>query len=297
MHVFVTGATGVVGRRVVPLLLHAGHQVTAAGRNPNKLRRLQDQGIRAEAVNLFDLAAVGRAVAGAEAIVNLATAVPPPGPRMFLPWAWRPMDRVRRKVSRNLVDAALAGETVERIVQESFAPIYADAGDTWVDETAPVRPARYNRSVLAAEDSADRFTRAGRVGVVLRFGLFYGPDDTATAALLDAVRRGWFPLPGRPQAYLSWISHDDAASAVVAALGVPAGIYNVVESAPRRRRDTADTIARRLGVRPPRFLPTWATSVAGVVGATMAKSLRISNRKLREASGWAPRSGAVEELA
>jgi len=206
---------------------------------------------------------------------------------MFLPGAWRPMDRVRRQVSRNLVEAALAGGTVQRMVQESFAPIYAAAGDDWVTESSAVRPARYNRSVLEAEAQAERFSQMGGAGVVLRFGLFYGPGDPATTTLLDAVRRGWFPLFGRPEAYVSWIAHDDAAGAVVAALSVPAGIYNVVEDEPKRRRELADGLARLLGVRPPRFLPGWATPLVGAVGGTIARSLRISNRKLRAASGWA----------
>jgi len=93
-----------------------------------------------------------------------------------------------------------------------------------VDESAPVRPARYNRSTLDAEAAAERLTKSGGAGVVLRFGMFYGPDDAATRQLLDAVRRGWFPPFEKPQGYTRWLAHDDAANAVVAALGVPAGV-------------------------------------------------------------------------
>ncbi len=176
-----------------------------------------------------------------------------------------------------------------RFVQESFAPLYADAGDAWVDESAPVRPANYNRSALDAEAQADRFSRAGRVGVVLRFGMFYGVGDPATLQMLETIRRGWFPLFGRPEGYATWVSHEDAASAVVASLGVHAGIYNVVESEPLRRRELAEGIARLLGVRPPRLLPGWAGRLAGSVGDAIGRSLRVSNRKLGKASGWAPR--------
>jgi nucleoside-diphosphate-sugar epimerase len=107
--------------------------------------------------------------------------------------------------------------------------------------------------------------------------------------LLDSVRRGWFPLVGRAEGYASWVSHDDAAAAVVAALGVPAGTYNVVEQEPMQRRQLADAIARLLGVRPPRLLPAWVTRFTGSVGETLARSLRVSNRKLERASGWRPR--------
>jgi nucleoside-diphosphate-sugar epimerase len=288
MRVFVTGATGAIGRRAVPLLVELGHQVTAVGRTPEKRAGLERLGARAVDVNLFDAAAVRRAIGDAEAICNLATAVPP-GVRGFLPWSWRAMDRIRRRVSANLVDAALAGGTVGRIVQESFAPIYADGGDSWLDESAAVRPARYNRSVLDAEEQADRFTHAGRTGMVLRFGFLYGPGDAMTLQLVDAVRRGWYPLFGRPEGYSSWAAHEDAATAVVAALGVPAGVYNVVDDQPLRRRELADGIARLVGAKPPRFLPAWATPLGGVVGGTLARSLRVSNRKLRRVGGWEPR--------
>jgi 2-alkyl-3-oxoalkanoate reductase len=288
MCIFVSGATGVLGRRVVPLLLEAGHEVIAVGRTPEKRRLLEQRGARAVDVDLFDAAAVRRAIEGAEVICNLATAVPP-GIRAFLPLSWRAMDRVRRQVSANLVDAALDAGTVQRVIQESFAPIYADGGDAWLDESSVVRPAPYNRSVLDAEANAERFTRAGRVGVVLRFGWLYGPGDAFTLQLVDGVRRGWFVLLGPPDGYFSWAAHDDAARAVVAALGVPAGAYNVVEDEPLRRRDLANGIARLLGVPRPRLLPRWVARYGGSVVETFARSVRISNRKLKGASGWAPR--------
>ena len=287
MRVFVTGATGVLGRRAVPMLIELGHAVTAVGRTREKRQTLERAGARAVDTDLFDPESVRRALEGMEAVCNLATAVPR-GFRVFLPGAWRPMDRIRRQVSANLVDAALAGGSVGRIVQEAFAPIYADAGDAWVDETSPLRAARYNRAVLDAERQMDRFSRAGRVGVVLRFGWLYGPGDDQSLMLVDAIRRGWFPLFGRPEGYFSWLEHEDAAAAVVAALGVPAGIYNVVEDEPLRRRELGEGIARLIGSRPPRFPPAWLALLGGSVGRTLDRSLRISNRKFRSASGWAP---------
>lgn len=287
MRIFVAGATGVVGRLAVPLLVAGGHDVTGVGRTEDKRARLQRSGARGIAVDLFDAAAVRRAVAGHDVVINLATAVPPLS-RAMLPVAWRGMDRVRRQVSANLVSAALAGDTIARVVQESFAPIYADGGDRWIDESSPVRPVRYNRSVLDAESSAERMTAAGRSGVVLRFAGFYGPHDPFTQQLLTMVRRGWFPLFGPPDGYFSFVAHADAATAVVAALGVPAGVYNVVEQEPLRRRELANGIAELLGARPPRFVPTWVSRLAGSVGDLLGRSLRIANRRLEAASGWTP---------
>lgn len=289
MRIFVTGATGVIGIRVVPALLALGHQVTAVGRTEEKRAVLRNQGAQPIAVDLYDAAAVRRAVAGHDAICNLATAVPASPVRVFFRSAWREMDRVRREISANLANAALAGDSVHTLIQESFAPIYADSGDAWIDETSPVRPARYNRSVRDAEAQAERFARAGRTGIVLRFAGFYGADDPFTRQMLDSIRRGWSPFLGRPDGFCSWLAHDDAATAVVAALGVPAGIYNVVEDDPMRRRDLAAGIAQLLGVRSPRFLPAALARMAGPVGETLARSLRISNRKLRAVSEWRPR--------
>jgi nucleoside-diphosphate-sugar epimerase len=107
--------------------------------------------------------------------------------------------------------------------------------------------------------------------------------------MVDGVRRGWFPMFGRAEGYFSFLAHEDAATAVIASLGVPAGIYNVVEQEPMRRRELADGIARLLGAKPPRLLPSWIVRLTGSVGETLARSLRISNRKLEQASGWRPR--------
>src|SRR5262249_36538438 len=153
--------------------------------------------------------------------------------------------------------------------------------DAWIDEETPLEPSDYNGTVLDAEASVVRFTAAGRAGVVLRFAAFYGPDAMQMRTYIAAVRRGWAPPPGAPDAYISSASHDDAAAAAVAALRAPAGAYNVVDDQPLRRRDCFAALAENLGVRPPRFLPRWATPLFGAVGEAMARSLRIANGKLK----------------
>jgi nucleoside-diphosphate-sugar epimerase len=213
---------------------------------------------------------------------------------MFLPGAWKENDRLRRDASANLVDAGLACG-VTKLIQESFAPTYPDCGDRWIDESTPVRPVRYNRTVLDAENAAGRFTAAGRVGVVLRFALFYGADGPFTRELIDTVRRGFAPMPGAPQSFISSVSHDDAAAAVVAALRVGAGVYNVVDDEPLRRREFFDSLAAALGVKPPAIPPKWVALLAGSLGEMLARSLRISNRKLRSESVWKPKYPSARE--
>ena len=294
MKIFVAGATGVIGRRTLPLLVTAGHEVVAAARSADNAGRIKRLGARPISLDLFDRRALGAAVAGYDAVINLATHMPASSLRVLLPGAWRENDRIRRTGAANLADAARAGG-VQRLLQESFAPAYPDRGDQWIDETVPIAPARYNRTIVDAERAAERFAENGRSGIVLRFGTFYGPDAVQFDDLVSAIRRGFAPLPSRPEAYISSISHDDAATAVVACLQAPAGIYNIVDDEPVRRRDYFDALAQVLDVPSPRIPPHWMAYLIGSVGPLLARSQRMSNRRLREATGWAPKYPSVRE--
>lgn len=294
MKIFVAGATGVVGRRAVPLLVRAGHAVTAVARTPEKAATIERAGAQAAMVDIFDGEGVRRAMAGHDAVINLATHIPRSTLQMMLPWAWHENDRIRREASAILVDAALA-VGVSRFVQESFAPMYPDRGDAWIDETVPPSPVRYNRSMLDAEASAARFSGAGGTGVVLRYAAFYGPDAAHVPDFIRFTRRGMSALPGSPDAYFSSLSHDDAASAAVAALDVPAGIYNVADDEPLPRREFLAVVAAGEGVAPPRPQPAWMARLMGSAGELMSRSLRVSNRAFRDASGWEPRYSSVRE--
>ena len=289
MKVFMTGATGVVGTRVVPLLIEAGHSVTAMARSPENRAVLAQLGATPVEANLFDVASLRRAIAGNEVVLNLATSVPASATKMLMRSAWRPMDKIRREGSAAVATAALA-EGVTRLVQESFGPMYPDSGDAWIDESTPVAPAAYNESCVDAEQSAMRFAKEGgtRVGVALRFGLFYGADSTMQA-MLDMIAKGRAPFPGDPRAFISSLAQDDAATAVVAALEAPSGIYNVVESEPMRRGEWADSLARAAGLRAPKPLPKWLVPIGGSVLKLLARSQRISNAKFRSVTTWSPR--------
>jgi nucleoside-diphosphate-sugar epimerase len=291
--VLVTGATGVIGARLVPLLLAQGHAVSALARSARAGAAIERAGARSLAADLFDRDALERCLRGQDVVINLATHMPGSTLRMLLPGAWRENDRLRRDAARNLVQAARACG-VERFIQESFAPAYPDCGERWIDEDTPIAPVRYNRTIADAERAATSFTRGGGVGVVLRFAAFYGPDAFQSRDFAAMVRRGFAPLPGSPDAYISSVSHDDAASAVAASLTVPAGAYNVADDEPLRHREYADAIAAALGVASPRLPPPWMTRLMGSVGEMLARSQRISNRKLK-ATGWTPRHPGVRE--
>src|SRR5215212_6747849 len=153
MRVFITGATGVIGSRAVPLLIREAHDVTAVSRSPRNREALRRQNAATVEADLFDVASLRRAVRGHDVVINLATHMPASARKMMSPWAWRANDRLRRYASAAVATAARE-EGVTRMIQESFAPIYVDSGEAWIDESTPVAPARYNRSTLDAERSA-----------------------------------------------------------------------------------------------------------------------------------------------
>jgi 2-alkyl-3-oxoalkanoate reductase len=293
MKIFLAGATGAIGKRVVPALVRLGHHVTGVARSSQKAAALRSAGADAIEVDLFDPAAVMPAVAGHDIVINLATSIPPSS-RALMPGAWRMTNEIRRQVSRNLSDAARQAG-VRRYVQESFGPAYPDCGERWIQESTPMAPVRYNRGIADAESAVLAFSAHGREGVTLRFAYFYGADSGFTQDMIRWVRKGWAPAPGRPDGYISSISHDDAAAAVIAALDLPPGTYNVSDDEPVTRREFFESLAARLGVRPPRFAPAWTARLLGSIGEMLARSQRMSNARLRETGMWRPEYPSIRE--
>jgi 2-alkyl-3-oxoalkanoate reductase len=291
MKVFVTGATGVLGRRVVGGLVAAGFDVTGVVRGPAKRAALAVVGAQPVELDLFDRAAVYAAVAGHDAVFNLATAIPV-GERANNPSAWDENARIRRNASRNLVDAALAADA-SRYVQESIAFLYADGGDEFLDESAELAPTGTTSAALVAEAEAARFAEQGGTGVALRFGQFYGFDSGHTVEAIDAVRSGLPVELGRESAYRSSITTDDAAKAVVATLDAPSGVYNVVDDRPLTRAEYVEALAQAFGVptptvssvTPDRTPPDWV----------MGRSQRVSNNRFKEVTGWQPKFVSARE--
>ena len=291
--VLVTGATGVVGMHAVPLLISRGHEVTAIARSEPKRKALESLGARALALDIFDESAARAALEGMDVVINLATHMPSSAMKMLLPWSWKENDRVRRDGSATLARAARAAG-VRRFMQESFAPIYEDGGDRWIDESWPLRPAPYNQSILDAEHSATRFSAEGGEGVILRFAAFYGPD-AMLREMISTARKGLSPMAGSPSAYWSSIAHEDAASAVVALVGAPAGIYNLCDNVPLTRREWIGTLAAAAGIKVPRPMPKVMAMLGGKTIELLSRSQRMSNRKLKTTTGWSPKYPSAKE--
>jgi nucleoside-diphosphate-sugar epimerase len=281
--IIITGSTGVIGRRAVRAVLAAGYPVTGVTRSARGGERLESLGARAVEADVFDAASLRRAFAGTDAVVNLLTHVPSTD-RLGDPSAWEENDRLRTEASGVIADVAQAAG-VTRLVQESIAFVYADGGDAWLDEDAPVAGGGVATAPLVAERNARELFDGETV--VLRFGLFIGPDSRSTLAALEAARGGASIAPGRPAAYRPTIWLEDAQTAIAAALRVPPGTYNVADTDPATNAEIDAALAAVVGVE--------ALRPEAPQEGPLARSQRVSNRRLREASGWAPRVRAATE--
>lgn len=291
MDVFVTGATGVLGRPVVRLLVAAGHRVRGFSRSADNATLLRGMGAEPVQADLFDLQSLNAAVAGCDAVLHLATKIPPTAQARRRA-AWQENDRIRREGTRYLVDAALAAG-VGVFIYPSVCFIYPNSGETWIDAgTASTQSTASDilRSTLDAETEVARFADAGRRGVVLRMGNIYGPQAPSTQDVIRFARLGVAAILGPDDAYYPTIWVDDAARAVVAALEqAPSGIYDVVDDLPLRRREVIAALAGSVGRRRLLRLPAAAGSLAGGVATEiLSRSHRVSNRRFKDATGWTP---------
>jgi nucleoside-diphosphate-sugar epimerase len=291
MRVFVAGGTGVVGKRALLRLVASGHDVTALSRTPEKDALVRSLGVTPARVDLFDRDGLVAAVAGHDAVVNLATHIPPLA-QMARIGSWAENERIRTEGSKNLVDAAIAAGA-KVFVQESLAFVYGEHGDQWLSaDTTSWGDSPFVGAVRAAEDNVARFTAGGGRGVVLRYGRFYADDSDQTQAQVKAARNGLLVDVGSPASYFPIIDADDAASAAVAALDAPAGVYDVVDDEPLTRGEQSAALAAAVGRRRLMRPPRWMTPK---MGSYLAASQRVSNERFRKVTAWKPGSPSARE--
>lgn len=293
MKVFLIGGTGAIGGHAVPALVRAAHTVTALARTPEKAVQLSQQGASPITVSIFDRAALTEAFKRHDAVINLATAIPPTW-KFIQTKAWADNNRVRSEGSAAIVDASIAAG-VGRVVQESVSMIYPDRGEAWIDEACT--PDNYPRAQanLAAEASANRFSAAGGAGVVLRFGWFYGPGARHSEGFFALARRHIAIMMGPPNSYISSIHVADGGAAVTAALTIPAGTYNIVDNEPLTKRGCADALSAAAGKAAWLRVPGRAALLFGARLTSLTRSLRVSNARFREANGWTPMYPSARE--
>ncbi|MFF4621714.1 NAD-dependent epimerase/dehydratase family protein [Nonomuraea jabiensis] len=310
MRVFVAGGSGVLGRRLVPLLVARGHQVTASTTSAAKLGSLEQLGAEAVVMDGLDAVSVGEAVATArpDAIVHQMTAISvthagKPDMKHMDRW-FAGTNRLRTEGTDHLLAAAEA-TGVTGFVAQSYGAWNGIRTGGWVkteqDPVDPMTGTPAEPGMKAIGHVEDVVVKAG--GAVLRYGWFYGPG--AMDDLVEPVRKRQFPVVGSGAGHCSWVHLDDAASATVLAVEQRArGVFNIVDDEPAPADQWLPYLAGCAGAKRPMRVPVWlARPLAGDVAVTMMTEGRgFSNAKAKRELGWelrhpSWRQGFKEELA
>ena len=308
MKVFVAGATGALGRVLVPQLVAGGHEVVGLTRTPSKQDLLRDLGARPAVADALDPDAVARAVAEAEpeVIVHQLTALSRSIDMRHLERDFAETNRLRTEGTDHLLAAGRA-VGVRRFVAQSFAgwPSARTGGPvkTEADPLDPTPPAGLRTMLAALRHLEDAVTGAGWTeGVVLRYGGFYGPGTSfgvkPEGEHVALIRKRKFPVVGNGAGMWSFIHIEDAAAATVAAVEHgKRGIYNVVDDEPAPVSVWLPAAAETLGAKPPRRVPRWLGRIAAGEAATvmMTEVRGASNEKAKRELGWRPRYSSWRE--
>jgi len=268
MNVFVVGATGVLGRHVVPRLLESGYHVRAMIRRPEQAKFLEGMGVESVAGDIFDHNSLDVASNGCNAVLHLATAIPKSADQ-----DWSMNDRIRREGTRNLLNAA-SKNGVKRYIQQSIALVYGDKGQEIVDESASLQESPVSQSSIDMEE----MVRSAKLEwSILRGGIFYGTGTGREDGWRQLAMDGNLALPGDGSDLISLVHVVDYARAMVAAIeNAPAGsIYNIVDDEPVSYKRLFTHITSQLNVNAPK---------AG--GAKFLPSLGCSNTKARQELSW-----------
>jgi 2-alkyl-3-oxoalkanoate reductase len=312
MRVFVAGATGAVGRRVVPLLIAAGHSVVGLTRTPDKADAIRAAGAEAAVADALNRAATVAAVASAkpDVIVHEMTSLSAANDLRRFSRTFAATNRLRTEGLNNLLAAAKQAGTPRIVVQSFCGWPYAREGGPVKSEDDPLDPTppRELRQAFEAISFLERVatTSSGIDGIVLRYGAFYGPGTGLfDGPMIDQLRKRRVPLIGDANGWWSFLHVDDAAAATAIAVerGAP-GIYNIADDEPAPVREWLPTLASMLGARPPWRIPKWLARIAAGehIVAMMTEARAGSNAKAKRDLGWRPkhaswRQGFAEVLS
>jgi nucleoside-diphosphate-sugar epimerase len=296
MRVLVAGATGAIGKQLVPALIAAGHQVTATTRSPGKTASLSALGATPVVVDGLDEPAVAEAVAMAEpdVIIHEMTAIPPSFSMRTFDRTFAVTNELRTRGLDHLLAAAEASG-VGRVIAQSYAgwPNARTGGPVKAEEDPlePDPPADQRATIKAIRYLEETVTGAsGITGLALRYGSLYGPGTTDQ--VIAMIRKRRFPLVGDGAGVWSFLHVEDAATATVAAVQRgAAGVYNIVDDEPAPVSEWLPAAAAIVGAKPPLRLPVWlARPIAGDVGVSVMTQIRgSSNAKAKRELGWQPR--------
>jgi nucleoside-diphosphate-sugar epimerase len=297
MKVFVAGATGALGGRLVPILMASGHDVVGMTRSPAKAERLRDLGAEPVIADGLDRGAVVEAITRAEpeVVIHQMTALGSVKNIKHFDQEFAVTNRLRTTGLDYLLEGArIVG--ARRLIAQSYGgwPHERTGGPVKTEEDPldPNPPKEMTRSLEAIRYLESTVTGDDRVeGVALRYGGFYGPGtlDGAGGSMIEQVRKRRLPLVGDGSGIWSFVHVDDAATATMLAMdrGAP-GVYNVADDEPAPAGEWLPEMAAALGAKPPRHVPTWVGRLAaGEVGVSMFTKIRgISNEKAKRELGW-----------
>ena len=286
MRVFVAGGTGTIGVPLVRALVARNHLVFATTRSSDKQSLIRGLGASPVVVDALDAAALDKAVreAAPTHVVHELTALPKAGPRSAQ--ELEPTNKLRDEGTRNLLRAAIAAGA-QRIVVGSFA--LTGAGPQQTSNADLNRAAAAVRSMES--QVLDAAHRRDIEGVVLRYGLFYGPGNPATDDLIARVRKRRVPRVRNDRGQLPYIHLDDAVAATVAALdrGTSGSVYDIVDDHPTSFSGMVTELANVTGAPPPWTVPAWLLRMAApYVARLLTLQVRLSNARARADLGWAP---------
>ena len=299
MRIFVAGATGAIGRRLVPLLVANGHSVIGTTRTPGKADALRAAGASPVVLDALDRDAVGEALKRAEpeVVVHQATALAGFTDLRRFDEGFAATNRLRTEGTDNLV-AGMRELQVRRLVAQSYAgwphartggPVKTE--DDPLDDDPPEAVRRTLEAILYLERAV--LQTDGVEGTALRYGGFYGSGTSLGEGgfQLEGVRRRRFPIVGGGTGVTSFIHIDDAATATLAAIesGKP-GLFNIVDDDPAPVAEWLPILAAAIGAKPPRRLPAWVARLfVGEHGVVMMRDVRgASNAKAKRDLGWQP---------
>lgn len=300
MRVFVAGATGAIGRYLVPRLISAGHEVIGMTRSPDKADWLRDAGADVAIADALDRSTLIAAVREAkpEVVMHQLTGLTGVANYRRFDKSFALTNQLRTIGTDNLLEAARAAGARRFIAQSYGSWNYERTGSrvkTEQDALDPNPPANQARTLQAIRYLERAVESAhGIEGLSLRYGNFYGPGSglSRDGEIAAAVRKRQFPVVGDGEGIWSFIHLDDAAAAAVAALdnGAP-GIYNVCDDEPVAVRAWLPAFATAVGAKPPRHVPVWlGRLLAGeVVVSMMTQTRGASNAKARLELSWLPR--------
>jgi nucleoside-diphosphate-sugar epimerase len=290
VRVFVAGASGTIGIPLVRALVDAGHHVVALTRSPGKRSALEALGASAVVADALDRDALVAAVSAAQPthVIHQLTALPREGPRR--PSDIEPTNRLRVEGTANLLHATI-GVRARRFIVGSFAPL-AGMGSASTQGAAAAAVRSMERQVIEA-------AREGLIeGVVLRYGMFYGPGVPSTAALVDMVRRRRLPVVRKDTGQLPLIHIDDAVNATVLALerATAGATYDIVDDYPASMTEIVTTLAKYAGSSAPFRVPAWLPRlVAPYLARMTAMRMPLSNARAKAELGWEPKYPTIQQ--